>query len=445
MNDNIGSCKGGRAGSCYDGNNGALEVKITVSRVKLSQNDVCPGQMQTIDNANITLLWQLAGHSDWVSSIAFSPDGYTLASGSFDKTIKLWDAQTGDLKRTLVGHDESVTLVTFSPDGRTLASGSGRGPMSMSYDTSVRLWDTQTGDLKNTLKAVDNSYSGVTDITFSPEGSTLAAESFVEPNHPGGYQYSVVKLWDVQSGKTQAIFGYVISGGRWIFSPDGRSFVISSGQILNIVTIWDVRTREPKWTLECVGPTPLIFSPDGKFLAVQGDNKTMQIWDVQTRELKRTLETVGPVIFSPNGKLLADGGGYKTVRLWDAQTWNLLRQLAGHSGKVIWVAFSPDGRTFASRTSDGIVKMWDTEVWEVRQTFEALNRDVTSIDLSPDWRTVIYWNSNGTVSLYDAQTGKMKGLLEEDSGTVREIIFSPDGKTLASRGDGKIVSLWRIK
>ncbi len=445
MNDNTGSCEGGGVGSCYDDNHGFLEVKVTVWRVNSNQDDVCSGQMQMTGNANISLLWRLAGHNDRVSAIAFSPDGNTLASGSFDKTIKLWDTQTGELKRTLIGHDASVTSIAFSPDGRTLASGSGMGQMTISYDTSVRLWDTQTGDLKHTLEAIGNSYSGVTDIIFSPDGSTLAAESFGQLNRPGGYTYTEVRLWDPQSGEMLIGFGDS-STIRWILSPDGKSLAIVAGMgNPNTTDIRNVPTGELKWTLESAGP--IVFSPDGKYLASGGDEKTIQIWNALTGDCEWTLENGGRVLsssFSPDGSYLASVGDNMTVRLWDTRTWNPIRQLVGHSGKVTWVAFSPDGSTFASRTDHEVMRLWDTETWEIRQTFEALSKDVASIDLSPDWRTVIYWNSDGTVSLYDAHTGRTKGVLEEDNGTVREITFSPNGKTLASRGEGKTVSLWRI-
>jgi len=444
MNEEVHSCKDGQVESCYDDNHGFLEVKVTVWRVNSSQNDVRPGQTQMTDNPNITLLRRLAGHSDQVTSIAFSPDGEMLASGSSDKTVKLWDPQTGDLERTLVGHDVRVTIVRFAPDGRAVVSGSG-DPLG-SYGTSVRMWDVRTGSMKHTLEIVGNYYSGGPDITFSPDGRILVTSTYVTLNHPGGYGYTVVKLWDTQSGEMLIGFGGW-STTRWILSPGGKSLAIIAGMSNpNTTDILNVPTGELKWTLESVGP--IIFSPDGKYLAGRGDDKAIQIWDVPTGELKWTLEGSGKVLsisFSPDGKYLASGGDDRTVRLWDTQTWNLLRQLAGHSGEVTWTAFSPDGRTFASQTSDEVVRLWDTEAWEVRQTFEAYSEDVASIDLSPDWRTVIYWNSNNTVSLYDAQTGRAKGVLKEDSGAVREITFSPDGKTLASRGEGKVVSLWHLE
>jgi hypothetical protein len=258
------------------------------------------------------LLWSKNTRPYSVFSVAFSPEGQMIATGSGEGKVALWDAVSGKLHRTLPGHQYCVNSVAFSPDGRQLAS--------VGSDT-LKLWEVKTGRLLRTLSGhsiwVEKGRSGWLDaVTFSPDGRLVAA---------GSHDYTV-KLWSARTGRLLRTF---TGHGEWVtsvaFSPDGRWLVSSSGD--GTLKLWDPRTGKPRWT------TP----PTG--------------W-------------VNSVAFSPDGKWLASAyGGFSdkpdsAVRLWDSGTGRLLHTIKGHRGPVNSIAISPDGRRVASGSDDGTVKVW---------------------------------------------------------------------------------------
>ena len=290
-----------------------------------------------------------------IMDVAFSPDEKTLASGNEDKTVGLWDAKTGKLLTTLSGHAGEVSNVTFSPDGKTLAS---------IGDDTVRLWDTRTGEPIRAL-----SESKYFDIAFSPDGETLVTE------HLGG----TVRLWDTGTGKRLHTFTkekHFVDG--IVFRPDGQTHVLLRDEGDNR-SLWDIKAGELIHSLTVPvtirNQWGVAFSPDGSVLATGVIDKapigkrddTVWLWDTATGEHIRTLtghaEIITCVAFSPDGKTLASGSEDETVLLWPislkAKTGIHPRILIGHNDEVLGVAFSPDGKTLASRCKDGTVLLWD--------------------------------------------------------------------------------------
>ncbi|CAE6441964.1 unnamed protein product [Rhizoctonia solani] len=290
------------------------------------------------------------GHTSPVTSVAFSPDGNSIASGSYDKTIQTWDAhRPSPIGKPLTGHSGSIVLsVAYSPLGDVIASGS--------YDYTIRLWDVHTRQQLGAIKG-DHLFLSV---AFSPDAK-LTASGCGSFSSPSSY---IVQLWDVQKMTTIAnpFKGHTGDVYSVQFSPDGSRVVSGSGD--NTIRVWDVE-RGTTVVGPLNGHTSVVrsvaFSPDGSQIVSGSFDHTVRMWDARDGKLignpyEGHTYGVHSVVFSPRGTYVASGGDDKTVRIWDVRTGRQVDQPFQEHTNWVWsVAFSPCGQYVASGSYDAKV------------------------------------------------------------------------------------------
>ncbi|MEU3994043.1 helix-turn-helix domain-containing protein [Streptomyces platensis] len=368
---------------------------------------------------------QFTGHTGFVNAVAYSPDGRTIATGSEDRTAKLWDASTHRLLGTLIGHTDAVTSLAFSRDSQTLASGGD--------DRTVRLWNLRT---QRTTAILSGPTNWVKSVAFSADGYTVAAATG-----------AAVRLWDVRSGRAVGdLAGHSAYVVAVAFSRDGRTLASASGD--NTVRLWDVAERRTTAVLR--GHTEPVFSlaftPDGRTLASGSVDRTVRLWDVGARRTSATLtdfDGTATLAFSPDGRTLATGGD-GNVRIWDVKARRRTAIISAHVQGASALGFSPDSRTLitADSADEGAVRLWDTRSRHTTAAFGGRREAVRSIVFSPDGRVIA--TAGRTLGLWSARNPRSLRTLAASAELTSGLVFSPGGQTLASVQTDGTVRLWDV-
>jgi WD40 repeat protein len=520
-------------------------------------------QILVWERATGKLRCRFADQPSRVPALAFSPDSATLASGG-DKTIRLWDMADGRLRKSLEGHRDWVCALAFSPDGKTIASGgcdwiyhrgrdtSGFSPPDPGCESQWKLWDAVTGDLKRTVtepgrlmslafapdgkslacgvgkevrlydigsetpgRVVTSHDFAVTSVAFTKDGGAIISGSHdrtvkrtslatgqTEWQAPGYFELvnsvalskdaallatgssdgrfahgvlkadakclgpGAVRLWDARTGRLLRRLGdpaeqFMAAA----LSPDGRHVAAGGGSAdgSGVVRVWDTATGKPVWSTDdhTAEALAIAYAPDGSSVATAAADGLVKIRDPKTGAVLRTLKGhdggATSVAFSADGAMLVCGQGHGGARLWDAQTGRPLRTCrdAGSQAPTVArdrlftsIALSPDGGTLVTNTGgpgsffDESVRYWDTQTGELKKEFADKGHGAHPVALSPDGS--ILAAGGKSVKLWDVRSGK---LLRELSGHLKiteSIAFSADGRLLVSGGSYGTTNVWEV-
>jgi predicted NACHT family NTPase len=432
--------------------------------------------LATADTSGAVCLWEitggkeifnLQGHSNWVSSVAFSPCGDAFASGSFDKTIKLWNTHDGGCLKVFQGHTNRIRSIAFSPRGALIASASS--------DKTVRLWDMTTGEcVKIFLGHVD----GVRSVSFSSQENLLAS----------GSHDTTIRLWNILTGECLRILkGHTQHVCSVAFSPNGN--ILASGSDDQTIRLWDVQTGE------CINVldnhtrmvSSLAFNTAGNLLFSSSSDKTVRVWNALTGECLKVFQdhaqgvssiafchqkniiasssgttvtiwsidsgeyfnilegqanSISEVIFSSSGELVASSSDDKTVRLWQISTGKCLQVMQEHDHWVNSVAFSPDNKLVASGSDDKTIKLWSIIHKKCLNIFHGHTSGINSVNFSPDGNSLVSGGFDHTVRLWNVETGECLRIINGHANSVWSTIFNPSGDMIASSSSDNTIRLW---
>ena len=374
------------------------------------------------------LLQVLKGHKKTVVHADFSPDGQYIVTASMDNTARLWEVSSGKQLKVLKGHREGVFHATFNPDSQRVVTVGGEG--------NIRLWDVSSGKYLKELKGHENS---VFYAAFSPDGQKLVTTSMDK----------TARLWEVSSGKPLNVLkGHKNSVYHAAFSPDGQRVVTASFD--NTARLWDVKSGQRLNILEGheQGVSSVAFSPDGRRIVTASWDGTARLWDANSgkpfKVLKGHLDKIFFATFSANNQYVITTSEDKTARLWEASSGKLINVFKGHEQSIFHAAFSPNSQRVVTASMDNTARLWDVSGEQLIKELKGHDKRVSHADFSSDGQYVVTASEDKTACLWEMSSGKRLKVLKGHEEAVRSAVFSPDSQRLITTSKDNTARLWEI-
>jgi WD40 repeat protein len=377
------------------------------------------------DLASSKIIVTLEGHDKPVLSAAFSADGASIVTASYDRTARIWDAKTGRERATLRGHEGELMSARFSPDGKHI--------VTASLDNTASIWNVATGEVETTL---DGHTSGVASAVYSADGARIVTASFD----------SSARMWDAASGTHLATFdGHTSKLWAAAFSSDGRRIVTAGYD--QTAKIWDASVTRRISTLAGHSGAVLsvAYSPDGRLIATGGHDKTAAVWNAATGERVLSFsghtDYVRDVYFSPDGRRVVSASFDKTAVVWDAATGEVSTSLA-HPSFVLAAEYSPDGKHIVTASLDATGRVWDVASGEQVLTLDGHDKPLQTATYSPDGRYIATSSYDKSIKIWSATSGELLQTLERAPGLL-SVGWHPNSVHIVATNNDGTATVWK--
>lgn len=377
------------------------------------------------------------GHKDTVNAVAVTSDGKRIVSGSDDRTIRVWDLETGDpIGKPIIGHEDCVTALAVIPGSEHIVSGSN--------DETIRVWDLATGALIG--KPVEGHESWVTAVAVTQDGKRIVSGSWDK----------TIRIWNLETSEQ---IGRPMKGHK-----DGVLDValtldykrIVSGSEDRTIRIWDIDTGKPigkPIKRQKCGVVTVAVTLNGQCIVSGFDDNTIRIWDLNTGKqigepIRGHKDWVTAIAVTQDGKRIVSGSRDCTIRVWDLETHAPKgKPIEGHKDWVTAVAVSQDGRRIVSGSRDCTIRVWDMETGDsIGKPIERQRWSITSVIVTLDGKHIVSRSVDNTLCIWNIDTGMLMGKpIEKYEDFTRAFAVTPDGKRIVIGSDDHTIRIWDIQ
>jgi WD40 repeat protein len=374
------------------------------------------------------LVRDLIGHAALVTACAVTPDGRRVISASGDKTLKIWDMESGRVLATLEGHAGGVTACAVTPDGRRVVSASG--------DRTLKLWDLDTS---RPLTTFEGHADRVTACAVTPDGRRVISASADR----------VLGVWDLDSGRILATLeGHTDRVTACAVTPDGRRVISAAWD--QTLKIWDLDARAIT-TLH--GHTDQVIAcavtPDGRNVISASKDQTLKLWDLERGHVVATFEghtgRINACAVTSDGQHMISASNDQTLKVWDIASERVITSFEGHAWWVTACAVTPGGRRVVSASWDHTLKVWDLDCDQALAGFEGHGDGVTACAATPDGQRVVTASRDHTLKVWSPESGRVLATLEDHTAAVIACTVSRDGELVISASQDQTFKVWEME